>query len=169
MDIAYQLEEKPQQPGEGEDPARDEAAQPSVPYAAAAPALASADEPQQRAAPRGKPWVKGQSGNPVGRPSRAYKAASVAHALFDRKTPELVDRAIAWCQGRDRGMLRAYLQRLVPPRREAPVYLGLPPLETRDDLTAALTKVANAVVQGDIPTMQGERLVRMLLAIRRTL
>ncbi len=49
--------------------------------------------------PRGLPWPKGQSGNPEGRPrqpgpSRAHKAAYVDHALFDRRTVELIERAI---------------------------------------------------------------------------
>lgn len=118
-------------------------------------------------APRGRPWVKGQSGNPRGRPSRAHKAAYVAHALFDRKTAELVDRAIGWGQGGDKAMLRMYLQRMVPPRTEAPVWLNVPPIENRDDVRRALLAVANGVAQGDIASAQGERLVRLLTEIYR--
>jgi hypothetical protein len=46
-------------------------------------------EPPQ---PRGRPWVKGQSGNPRGRPSRARQAACVAEALIGRKTVPLTNQ-----------------------------------------------------------------------------
>src|SRR3954449_4114551 len=115
--------------------------------------------------PPGRPWVKGQSGNPRGRPSRAHKAAYVAHAMFDDKTTQLVDRAIGWGQGGDKSMLRLYLQRLVPPRPEVPVWLNLPPIEDRDGLRAAMKAVATGVAQGDITSAQGLRLVRLFTEI----
>jgi hypothetical protein len=119
--------------------------------------------------PPGRPWVKGQSGNPRGRPSRAHKAAYVAHAMFDDKTTDLVDRAIGWGQGGDKSMLRLYLQRLVPPRPEVPVWLNLPPIEDRDGLRAAMKAVATGVAQGDITSAQGLRLVRLFTEIYRYL
>jgi hypothetical protein len=119
--------------------------------------------------PPGRPWVKGQSGNPRGRPSRAHKAAYVAHAMFDDKTTQLVDRAIGWGQGGDKSMLRLYLQRLVPPRPEVPVWLNLPPIEDRDGLRAAMKAVATGVAQGDITSAQGLRLVRLFTEIYRYL
>ena len=119
--------------------------------------------------PPGRPWVKGQSGNPRGRPSRAHKAASVAHALFDRKTAELVDRVIGWGQGSDKSMLRLYLQKMVPQRQEVPVWLNLPPIEDRDGLRAAMKAVATGVAQGDITSAQGLRLVRLFTEIYRYL
>jgi hypothetical protein len=50
----------------------------------AAEALQEEPTPAEPPPPLGRPWVKGQSGNPRGRPSRAHKAAYVAHAMFDR-------------------------------------------------------------------------------------
>ena len=131
-------------------------------------------EERGSAAPRGRPWPKGQSGNPQGRPtqsgpSRARKAAYVAHSLFDRKTVRLVERAIGWAEGGDKTMLRAYLGRLVPPRQEVPVWLNVPAIEGRRDVMAALRAVANAVAQGEITSAQGLRLVRLYTEIYRYL
>ena len=78
--------------------------------------------------PPGRPWVKGQSGNPRGRPSYSHKAAFVAQRMFDRKTLQLVDKVIGWGQGSDKSMLRLYTQKMVPPRQEVPVWLNLPPI-----------------------------------------
>ena len=119
--------------------------------------------------PPGRPWVKGQSGNPRGRPSYSHKAAFVAQRMFDRKTLQLVDKVIGWGQGSDRSMLRLYTQKMVPPRQEVPVWLNLPPIEDRADLRAALKAVATGVAQGDIPSAQGLRLVRLFSEIYRYL
>ena len=139
----------------------------SADTAAEADGLAQTPPPQQapQQAPQqtqpGRPWVKGQSGNPRGRPSRAHKAAYVAHAMFDRKTDWLVDKVIGWGQGSDKSMLRLFTQKMVPPRQEVPVWLNIPPIETRADVEAALRAVATGVAQGDIPSAQGLRLVRL--------
>ena len=120
-------------------------------------------------APRGRPWVEGQSSNPRGRPSRPHKAAYVAHAMFDRKTTHLVDRVIGWGEGGDKSMLRLYAQRMVPPRPEVPVWLNLPPIEDCTGLRAAMQAVATGVAQGDIPSAQGLRLVRLFAELWRYL
>ena len=119
--------------------------------------------------PPGRPWVKGQSGNPRGRPSRAHKAASVAHAMFDRKSVQLLDKAIGWGQGSDKSMLRLYVEKMVPPRQEVPVWLNLPPIENRGDLRAAMKAIATGVAQGDITSAQGLRLVRLFSELYRYL
>src|SRR4029077_3934531 len=98
-------------------------------------------------ASRGRPWPPGQSGNPRGRPARAHVATKVAQALIDRKTVSLIDAALGWARGAKKPMLRLCLERLLPPRREAPVWLNLPPIESRADLRQAMKAVANAVAQ----------------------
>ena len=122
-----------------------------------------------RTPPAGRRWVKGQSGNPRGRPSRAHKAAYVAHAMLDDKTIQLVDKVIGWGQGSDKSMLRLYVQKMVPPRQEVPVWLNLPPIENRGDVEAAMRAVATGVAQGDIASAQGLRLVRLFSEIYRYL
>ena len=122
-----------------------------------------------RTPPPGRRWVKGQSGNPRGRPSRAHKAAYVAHAMLDDKTVQLLDKVIGWGQGSDKSMLRLYTQKMVPPRQEVPVWLNLPPIEDRAAVRAALRAVATGVAQGEITSAQGLRLVRLFSEIYRYL
>ena len=138
------------------------------------PELLQEERTSSAPSPRGRPWPKGQSGNPQGRPtqsgpSRAHKAAYVAHSLFDRKTVRLVDRAIGWAEGGDKTTLRAYLQRIVPPRPQVPVWLNVPAIESRRDVAAALRAIANAVAQGEVNSAQGLRLVRLYTEIYRYL
>jgi hypothetical protein len=119
--------------------------------------------------PPGRPWVKGQSGNPRGRPSYAHKAAYVAQRMLDRKTIQLVDKVIGWGQGGDKSMLRLYTQKMVPPRQEVPVWLNVPPIENCADLRAAMRAVATGVAQGDITSAQGLRLVKLFSELWRYL
>jgi hypothetical protein len=56
--------------------------------------------------PHGRPWLKGQSGNPRGRPSRARQAARVAEALIGRKTVPLTNKLIELALLGDRTALR---------------------------------------------------------------
>ena|SRR5438477_98409 len=138
------------------------------------PAEPAGDPPAEphalgRTPPAGGRWVKGQSGNPRGRPSYAHKAAFVAQRMFDRKTMQLVDKVIGWGQGSDKSMLRLFTQKMVPPRQEVPVWLNVPPIEERSDLRVAMRAVATGVAQGDITSAQGLRLVRLFSEIYRYL
>ncbi|HEY1795727.1 MAG TPA: DUF5681 domain-containing protein [Stellaceae bacterium] len=129
-------------------------------------------EPEQQTAatprtPRGRPWVKGRSGNPAGRPSRARQAATVAEALIARKTVLLTNKTLELALAGDRMLLRDCLNRIAPPRREPPIDLDLPQIKNRADLLTALTAVADAAAAGDLTARQSATLTRMLIALQR--
>ncbi len=117
--------------------------------------------------PRGRPWAKGQSGNPDGRPSRARQAATVAEALIARKTVLLTNKTLELALAGDRTLLRDCLNRIAPPRREPPIDLDLPKIKNRADLLTALTAVADAAAAGDLTAPQSATLTRMLIALQQ--
>jgi hypothetical protein len=121
----------------------------------------AADRPRP-AAPRGRPFVKGQSGNPAGRPNRARQAAVVAEAMIGRKTVPLTQKIIDLALAGDRAALRLCLDRIVPRRREMPIDLRLPPIEGAADISAAMAAVANAAASGAINSVQGAALARLI-------
>ncbi|SRR6266404_2659259 len=86
---------------------------------------------------RGRPFQKGQSGNPAGKPRGCRsKAALLAEALLDGEAEKVVRKAIELALKGDVTALRIVLDRIVPPRRERPVGLGLPQmLEAADAAT----------------------------------
>ena len=129
------------------------------------PADEAAIEP---VAPRGRPWVKGQSGNPRGRPSRARQAAYVAEALIQRKTVPLTDKLIELALAGDRTALRLCLDRIAPARREPPIDLDLPRINNRADLLVALTAIADAAASGALTSSQSATLTQMLVALRQS-
>ena len=123
-------------------------------------------EPTEKAAPRGRPWVKGQSGNRTGRPpKRAHVAHFVTRSLIGRKAVLLTRKQIDLALAGNATMLRLCHQSIAPPRREGPIDLQLPPIESRDDLKAMMIAVADAAARGTITSAQAGALVRMLAVI----
>src|SRR5437762_4616913 len=123
-------------------------------------------EPPANTAPRGRPWVKGQSGNPAGRPpKRAHAAHYVARSLIGRNTVPLTRKQIDMALAGDRTMLRLCHQSVAPPRREPPIDLQLPPIESRDDVKAMMIAVADAAARGTMTSAQASALVRTLAVI----
>lgn len=118
-------------------------------------------------APRGRPWVKGQSGNPADRPSRARQAALVAQGLIGRKTVPLTNKLLELALLGDRTALRLCIDRIAPARREPPVDLDLPAVRSRGDLRAALTVIADAAATDALTSSQAAALTRMLIALRQ--
>jgi hypothetical protein len=117
-------------------------------------------------APRGRPWVRGQSGNPAGRPAkRAHAAHYVARALIGRKAVPLTRTQIDLALAGDKGMLRLCQQSIMPPRREAPIDLQLPPITEPSDLKAMMLAVADAAARGTLTSAQAGALVRMLAVV----
>ncbi len=102
---------------------------------------------------RGRPFDKGHSGNPAGRPAGSRnKATLAAEALLDGQSAALtqmaVDRAFA---GSDLA-LRLCLDRILAPRRERTVRFALPPVRSAADLAATLEAITAAVADGELTT-----------------
>ena len=156
-----------------EPPERAESPVAEAPERAEWPAGVEPDDPPRplperppRASPRGRSWIKGESGNPAGRPpKRAHVAAYVARSLIGRKAIPLTRKQIDLALGGDKTMLRLLHQSMVPPRREAPIDLQLPPIENRADLKNMMIAVADAAARGTITSAQAGTLVRMLAGV----
>ena len=121
--------------------------------------------PEAAPPPRGRPFVKGQSGNPAGRPSRAYKAAYIAGALIANKTVPLTRKLLDLALAGDHAALRMCLDRIAPPLREAPVLLDLPPLMNQGDLADAIAALIDAAARGVLSATQAAKLARTMMTL----
>ena len=89
-------------------------------------------------------------GNP-GRPQGARHRATVAAlALLDGEAETLTRKAVEMALGGDVVALRLCLERIAPPRRDAPVVFPLPAVATAKDAAKAAAAVLSAAADGDL-------------------
>ena len=107
---------------------------------------------------RGRPFEKGLSGNPNGRPKGSRNATTLAlEALLDGQANALTQKAIDLALGGDMAALRLCVDRILPPRKDRPVSFTLPTINSAQDAAAIVSSVLAAVAAGEItPTDAAE-------------
>jgi Family of unknown function (DUF5681) len=104
----------------------------------------------------GGQFVKGQSGNPAGKPPGCRNHASrVAEALLDGEVQALTRTALERALDGNVAALRLCFERLVAPRRTRPVQLDLPPVAEPADVAAAMAAVTAALAGAVITSREG--------------
>lgn len=97
----------------------------------------------------GRPFVKGQSGNPAGRrPGSRNRATLAAEILLQGQSEALTQTAVERALAGSDFALKICLDRILAPRRERTVRFALPPIDSPADLAAALGAIAAAVAEG---------------------
>ncbi len=109
------------------------------------------------------------SGNP-GRPRGArHKATVAAMALLEGEADRLTRKAIEVALTGDVTALRLCLERIAPPRKDAPVTFDLPSMQSAGDAAKAAGAVLEAVAEGDLTPAEGAHVMGLVDAYRRTL
>jgi hypothetical protein len=99
----------------------------------------------------GRPFVKGRSGNPAGRPPGSRnRTTRAAEALLEGEATALMRKAIERAFAGDAAMLRLCLERLIPPRRERAVHLALPRIRKATNAEEAMAAITAAAASGAI-------------------
>jgi Family of unknown function (DUF5681) len=87
----------------------------------------------------GRPFEKGRSGNPAGRPRGGRNRSTLAaQLLLQGEAEALTRKAVKLALGGDPTALRLCLDRLIAPHRERLVPFALPPMRTPADLAPAM-------------------------------
>lgn len=112
---------------------------------------------------RGRPFPKGRSGNPAGRPLGARGRATVlAEALMDAEAEDITRIVIAGAKARDQVCLRLCMDRILPPRRDRAVRFDLPKMASAADAVGAMARVLEAVASGELRPSEGEAVSRLV-------
>jgi hypothetical protein len=96
---------------------------------------------------RGRPFAPGNPGRPKG---TRHKVTRAAEALLDGEAVALTRKAVELALAGDSMALRLCLERILPPRKERPVEIELPPLAGSKDAVAASAALLAAVAAGAI-------------------
>ena len=109
------------------------------------------------------PFVKGESGNPSGRPPGARnKKALLIEAMLDADAEDLTRRVIAKALDGDTGALRLCLDRLLPRAGDRPVLFALPPIESGADARKAVGLITAAIGTGELTPREATDLLRVV-------
>jgi len=125
---------------------------------------------KQRRAPGGRPFPKGQSGNPAGRPPGARNHASLmAELLLEGEGEALTRRAIELALEGDTTALKLCLERILPQRRSRRVIFDLPPIDRIEDLGKAIESVLQGAASGHLLLDEAAALIGMMEFRRKAL
>lgn len=111
-------------------------------------------------------FTKGNPGKPRG---ARHKATQAALALIDGEGEALTRKAIEMALAGDTVALRLCLERLAPPRKDAPVRFTLPPMEGAENAAAAMGAILASVASGDLTPSEASSLAGLVDVYRKTL
>ena len=112
---------------------------------------------------QGTRFAPGQSGNPAGKPKGARNKTTLAiEALLEGEADALARKAIEMAKDGDGPALRMCLDRLAPPRKDAPVCFDLPPIKSVADAVEASSALLSAVAGGDVTPDEAARIMSLL-------
>jgi uncharacterized protein DUF5681 len=117
--------------------------------------------------PRGR-FLRGQSGNPAGRPQGCRDHVNrAAQVLLAGEGAALTRRAIELALDGDPAAMRLCLERVLGPCRERAVAFEMPPIRSAADLAPAMSAIAAATAQGAITPREAMQLGQVVEAYVR--
>lgn len=112
---------------------------------------------------RGRPWPKGTSGNPTGRPAGSrHKSILTLEALIEGEGEAVVRAMVKAALSGDVSAGRILLDRLVPARGDRPLAIALPPLQSPADAVSAHASIAQALAAGAISAREAGELAKVI-------
>lgn len=108
-------------------------------------------------------------GNPGKPKGTRHKATLAAMELLDGEAEGLTRKAVELALEGDTRALRLCLERIAPPRKDAPVTFDLPPMHSAKDAAKAAAAILNAVAEGDLTPTEGAHIMALVETYRRTL
>lgn len=105
-------------------------------------------------------------GNSLGgrKPGSRHKVTLAMEALLEGEHEKLTRKAVDLALEGDTVALRLCLDRLAPPRRDAPISFPLPQVRSATDAVAAGAAVLDAMAAGDITPDEASRVMAVLTA-----
>lgn len=105
-------------------------------------------------------------GNAMGgrTPGSRNKVTRAIEALLEGQHEALTNKAVEKALEGDMTAMRLCLDRIAPPRKDAPVSFALPPIKSAADTVAASSALLDAVALGDVTPDEAGRVMALLSA-----
>jgi len=108
---------------------------------------------------RGRPFPKGNAGRP---PGSLNKATLAVQALLDGEAEALTRKAVELALAGNMAALRLCLERICPPRKERPLAVELPAVESIAELPKLTSAILEAVGRGELEPGQAAALASLV-------
>ena len=119
---------------------------------------------------RGRPFRKGQSGNPSGKAKGTrHKATMAVQALLEGEAETLTRKCIDLAKAGDTTALRLCMERLAPAMKSRAVNLSMPSIETAADVLKAQSAAIGAMASGEITPDEAATIAGVLEAKRKAI
>ena len=119
---------------------------------------------------RGKPFAKGKSGNPSGRPKGSRNTATLAvQQLLDNESEAITRKLIEKAKEGDMLAIKLVMERVCPPRKDAPVTFTFSHIKTMEGLIAAVDQILQQISHGDITPQEAERVIALIEQQRKNI
>jgi Family of unknown function (DUF5681) len=113
-------------------------------------------------------YQPGQSGNPAGRPpgSRNKKTIAIEEA-FEEHAEDVLKEVVGRAKEGEKTAMRLCMERMLAPKRERPVAIDLPVIETPADARKALAVVTAELAEGSLTITEATRLIGLIQRMLR--
>ena len=119
---------------------------------------------------RGRPFLKGKSGNPAGKPKGTrHKITMAVQDLLEGEAEALTRKCVELAMEGDTTALRLCMERLAPAMKSRAVNLALPTVETAADILKAQAAAIQAMATGEITPDEAATVASVLEAKRRAI
>ena len=117
-------------------------------------------------APRGRPFERGQSGNPKGRPKGSRNAVTLlAEALLNDEAEAIIRKVVDKALEGDSAAMRLALERVLPAKRQRTVTVDFEgEITTAADAARASGAIVSACVSGEISFDEANQLMALIQA-----
>ena len=115
-------------------------------------------------------FVKGQSGNPKGKPKGVrHTATQISYALFEGNLHEVLATVLERAKGGDMTACRMIIDKVLPNTKDRSISLDLPLISDIGGVGDAQALILKAVAAGEITPNEGERIAAIIEARRRSI
>jgi hypothetical protein len=115
---------------------------------------------------RGRPFERGNAGKPKGARRRT---TVLAEQLMEGEAEEVVQAVLQKAKDGDMVAARIVLDRVAPPRRDRPIEVKLPKIESAADAARALSAILSALGEGLLTPSEAGEVAKLIQSYAATL